>query len=373
MSETPVLPAYGRGSLSDVLPSLAAGMGVPGYENTLRLPASIRTVVLLVDGLGSDLLATYAGQAPALAGARGEPGSRVLTSGVPSTTATSLTSLGTGLTPGRHGTAGYAFRNPQDGSLLNALIWAPGLDPHTFQPWPTVFERAVAAGVSVSRVLPERFQGSGLTESGLRGGTFVAVPEDGTDARVSAVVDTLADGPALTYCYERRVDHAGHGDGVGSASWLHRLRLCDRFVQRLREELPDDVLLVVTADHGMVNVPAHHRIVVEDEPELARDVDLVAGECRFRQLYTHNAAAVARRWDERLGDRAWVRTREHAVAEGWFGPLDDRVADRFGDVVVAMRSDWAALTTTMPGEFGLVGCHGSLTAAEMLIPLLVMR
>jgi hypothetical protein len=73
-----------------------------------------------------------------------------------------------------------------------------------------------------------------------------------------------------------------------------------------------------------------------------------------------------------LGDRAVVRTREQATAEGWFGSLEARVADRFGDVLVAATGSTVLLVPSVwPREARMRGHHGSLTPAEMLVPCLV--
>ena len=141
--------------------------------------------------------------------------------------------------------------------------------------------------------------------------------------------------------------------------------------ERLRDALPDDVALLITGDHGMVDVPTDHQIIAEDEPDLMAGVSALAGEGRFRQLYVDqdDPAAVAARWSDRLGERAWVRTREEAIDEGWFGPVDDDLRERYGHVLVALRDDWAVMTRQFPRELTLVGMHGSLTPAEMLVPL----
>jgi len=143
--------------------------------------------------------------------------------------------------------------------------------------------------------------------------------------------------------------------------------------QALRDALPDDVRLLITADHGMLDIPGGRRLVVEDEPELLVGVTVLAGEPRFRQLYVDHdrPERVADRWRDRLGGNAWVRTREEAIEEGWFGPVDDDLRERYGHVLVALREDWAVMTRTMPRELTLVGMHGSLTADEMLVPLLI--
>ncbi len=382
---TPLLPAYGRSSLSDLLPSVGAHLGVPGCpEDLVGLPGAQRYVVLLVDGLGWSLLTRAVRDAPYLAsllgGAQAGPGQSgragTLSVGVPSTTATSLTSLGTGLPPGQHGVVGYTSRIPATGEILNALTWKSALAPRTYQPRPTVFERAAAAGVAVSSVAPERFAHSGLTEAALRGGTFVPIAGDrSADERITEVVRAATRGAdrSLVYAYERELDHCGHALGCESAEWLRQLVRIDAWCERLRDALPADVVLLVTGDHGMVDIPPGHQIVLEDHSDLVAGLSAVAGEGRFRQLYVdaEPAARVAQRWRDRLGDRAWVATRDEAIEQGWFGTVSAEVAPRYGHVLVAMTGDWAAMTRQFPREFDLVGMHGSLTREEMLVPLLV--
>lgn len=361
-------PGYGRAALSDLLPSVGSRLGVPGAENVLELPAAERWVVLLIDGLGDLLLADAAADAPYLSGLRG----RTMTCGVPSTTVTSLTSLGTGLPPGQHGMAGYMCRVPETNEILNALIWNSAVKPRDFQSEPTVFERARAAGIRTTSVSPARFEGSGLTSAALRGPDFHGVDEADEDMRIREIVAAATAGErTLVYAYERELDHTGHGRGVASPQWRENLRRIDALCARLRDALPDDVRLVITGDHGMIDVPGRNFLIVEDEPSLLAGVTGLAGEGRLRQLYTDEPRPLAGRWADRLGDHAWVRTRDEAIDEGWFGPVSDRVRRRFGDVLVAMRTDWAVMTKTLPRELDLVGMHGSLTPVEMTIPLLV--
>jgi hypothetical protein len=369
-----VLPAYASASLADLMPSIGAHLGVPGStSDVLGLPASSRYVVVLVDGLGWGLVRRAAREVPYLAGLLGDGGS--ITAGVPSTTVTSLTSLGTGLPPGQHGMVGYTCRVPDTGEILNALTWESDLVARAFQPRATFFERAMAAGVQVSSVGLERFQGSGLTEAALRGADFVPFEHERAEAeRIALVVRAATRGDrSLVYAYERQLDHVGHGHGCNSEDWLRQLIRVDAMCERLREALPDDVALVITGDHGMVDVPAAHMIVAEDEPDLMAGVSALAGEGRFRQVYVDvdRPERVAGRWRDHLGDRAWVRTRDEAVAEGWFGPVADDVRERYGHVLVAMRDTWAVMTRQYPRELNLIGMHGSLTEAEMLVPLLL--
>ncbi|WP_232821938.1 alkaline phosphatase family protein [Desertihabitans aurantiacus] len=372
-----VLPAYGSASLTDLLPTVAARLGrrlEPERPAPLPLPEGERWVVMLVDGLGWDLLRSAAREAPYLGGLTRT--GTTITAGVPSTTVTSLSSLGTGLPPGGHGMAGYMFRLPHTDEVLNALVWDSAAAPRDVQPRPTVFE-ALKDDVAVSSVAPARFRGSGLTFAALRGPSFVGLDDEGDEDRRIELIVQAATGArrTLVYGYERALDHTGHVEGSRSEAWLRHLIRIDAYCARLRQALPDDVRLVVTGDHGMVDVAWADQLVVEDEPELLVGVHRLAGEGRLRQLHLADAAnqlaGVTARWRDRLGEGAWVRTRDEAFDEGWFGPADDRVRLRFGDVLVAMRGPGAVMTRSLDRELSLVGMHGSLTSAEMRVPLLV--
>lgn len=365
----PVLPRYGQSTLADLLPSIAARLGVRGCDDVLGLPAARSWVVLLVDGLGEHALDEHADAAPYLASLRaGRPS---LTACVPSTTATSITSLGTGLVPGRHGVVGYTSRIPGTLSLLNALTWDATVDPAEWQPHPSVFERLRESGRQATVVSRGSFEGSGLTLVSQRGSEYAAV--DSAWERVGVVAE-LADTPSsLTYAYESRLDQTGHKHGSAAPEWVDALRRIDREAAALSEALPLDTGLVVTGDHGFVDVPVDRRIDA-DAAELAEGVVLLGGEARFRHLWTEAGATgdVVAAWRATCGDRAWVATREEAEAAGWFGPVDPAVRPRIGEVLVAARGTAAVVTPSrFPLETRMVGFHGSLTAAEMNVPLLV--
>ncbi|MFX4270892.1 alkaline phosphatase family protein [Propionibacteriaceae bacterium Y1685] len=369
-----VRPRFGRSCFSDLLPSVAARLGVGAHENTLDLPSGRRWVVVLVDGLGWLGLHRTSAAAPYLSSLL--PAGRPITAAIPSTTSTSLTSLGTGSAPGHHGMVGYTFRLPgAKGAILNALTWELPHAPRTVQPVPTVFEELVAAGVEVSTVSLARFSDSALSQAALAGPRFHGLHGDADDARRVELIAGAAQAgdSSLVYAYERRLDHHGHGHGCGSAGWVEQLRRVDTWIAELRSRLDDDVAIVVTGDHGMVDVPQERQVLIEAQPDLRAGLDAIAGEGRFRQLYVdhESPAAVAARWAEHFGDDAWVRTRDEAIDDGWFGPVADRVRERLGHVLVAMRTDRAAMSSTFPGELGLVGMHGSLTPAEMAVPLLI--
>ncbi len=365
-------PAYGRRSLGDVVPGVAAALGVraDGAPSGLRLPPASSYVVFLVDGLGSRLLERYAHAAPYLSSLL--DGQQPATAGVPSTTATSLTSFGTGLTPGAHGLVGFTARVPGTDQLLNHLFWDQDVDPIEWQPHPTTFTGLKAAGVTVTVVNKRAFDGTGLTVAAHRGAEFVGA--DRVGERIAAAIAASAERPSLTYLYDGDLDWTGHKWGVSSSQWLMQLSMIDAEAEQLREALPPEVRLLVVADHGMIDSPGEARTDVDELPELRDGLALLGGEARFRHLYCHNGAVedLAATWAEVLGDRAEVMTRETAIRRGWFGPVDAAVLPRLGDVIVACRDDHAVVSTTdFPYENQLVGLHGSLTSDEMMIPLLV--
>jgi hypothetical protein len=363
--------------LADVVPSVLAAMGAAGFESRIDLHGDITSAcVLLIDGLGAELLDRYAADAPVLAELRG----RELHVGFPSTTAAGLAAVGTGCRSGEHGMVGLTFR-VQGARVLNALSWRQhprGRDlrdevsPEAVQPLPTTFERAGQAGFAVSVVSGAEYGGSGLTRAVLRGGRYVGVLGLGD---LAAGMQSALDVGGFCYGYHADLDLLGHLYGPGSAAWRMQLRQVDRLVEGVLNFLPRGGLLAVVADHGMIAVePAE--VVDIDACEALRDgVMAIGGEARARHLYTEPGATedVLAAWRETVAEKAWIVTRDQAIAAGWFGDrIGDDVRNRIGDVVAAAR-DSAAIVRRLvePVESSLIGQHGSLTSAEQIVPLLI--
>ncbi|WP_203824071.1 alkaline phosphatase family protein [Actinoplanes palleronii] len=377
-----VHPAYGAGSLADLLPSASAVLGVPGAADVLGLGARLggvdKIAVLLVDGLGAYQLPVAAPHAPVLAdlasGGRGHAGT--LTAGFPSTTPVSLVTLGAGVPPGAHGVLGFTVRRP-DGRPLTHISWGDDPDPREWQPVPTRLELAAAAGVRTTVVSRPQFEGSGLSLAANRGGTYRGAADGAAVADGMLAALREADGRALVYGYHPDLDHFGHEDGVDSESWREAARGVDKLLDRVVHGLPPRSALLVVADHGQLNVPLEGRRDMAEIAELRDGVIGVAGEPRVRYLYAEDGARddVLANWRGVFGDEASVLTREDAIDAGWFGPVPAGHADRIGDVVVicwgrtiSVASGWEPVKA---GQ--LVAYHGSATAAEMTVPLLIAR
>jgi Type I phosphodiesterase / nucleotide pyrophosphatase len=366
----PCLPRYGEASLADLACSVLATLGVPGEPNPLGLPAAERVCLLVIDGLGWELLRDHPAEAPFLSGLAMT--GRTLTAGFPATTVTSLGSLGTGRPPGQHGLLGYQVAVPGEGWLLNALRWDRRIDPLRWQRGPTIFERARAAGIAASRVAHGSLWRTGLSGAAMRGARYY--PADTAGALVASTAAALrAPGPALAMVYYGDLDATGHDRGCASAAWRYQLRHVDLLAQQLAGALSAGTVLHVTADHGMVDVPQPDRLDADALPELRDGVALLGGEPRARHVYAVLGAAadVLAAWRDTLGAAAWVACRDEAIAAGWFGPVDSPFPARIGDVVAAAAGSGAVVATRAePRESALVGMHGSLTPAEQLVPLL---
>lgn len=367
------------GLICDVLPAAAALLGVPGAVDRLGLTDSVgqvdRVAVVLVDGMGWHLLPELAASAPLLASVLAGGSGRLteLACTFPSTTPSSLVSLGTGAQPGEHGVLGFTLNVPGTERVLSHIHWRNDPPPIEWQPLPTWFERLAQCGFGARAVLPAAFIGSGLTDAAYRGADFRAAHP--TDDYASVVVGELLAAPGLVYGYTADLDTAAHIFGVGSPHWHEAAVRVDALLTRLVDALPPSTALLVTADHGGLNVSPEGRVDLDTDPRLGDGVRVVAGEPRVRYLHTQPGAAadVAATWTELLDGRARIYRREQAVATGMFGPVDPRHLARIGDVVVVCSGDSAVLASAHepPEVARLVGFHGAASDAEMAIPFIV--
>ncbi|WP_051815324.1 alkaline phosphatase family protein, partial [Glycomyces tenuis] len=321
----PLQPAYGTGTLADVMPTALAALGVPdGADGVLlrggELSGVRRVAVLLLDGFGYHLL-HQAGQASSTVEAirNGDIGTLTpITATVPSSTPISLASLACGLPPGRHGIIGFTVRVPDSGDLVTHIRWDGEPDPETWQPEPTCFERAAADGVVCTVVSDGAFRDTGLTRAIYRGAdwTPAIAPYEVAEETIAALHRGRR---SLVYSYLPDIDTAGHFHGIGSPEWLEAVAEVSEAIDGILTDLPKDASLFVTADHGMVNLT--ERLHVDRHPDLLEGVETIAGDGRMRYLYTRAGAdaEVAAAWGAAVRDRAEVIGRDEAIGRGWFG------------------------------------------------------
>ncbi|MCU1583226.1 MAG: hypothetical protein JWO01_2614 [Microbacteriaceae bacterium] len=364
-----------RFSLADVLPS--SHQSVLGRPNRLGLPPVAKAVVLVADGLGASSLKARSGHSRTLAPMLSA--STTIGAGFPTTTAAAIATITTGTSPGIHGLVGYTVLDAEHDRIVNQLSgWDTHLDPATWQRARTVFETAADDGVPSFVVAAERFRHSGFTAAVLRGadyGSGVSIADKLDRAR--AILDSNES--AIVYVYVPELDKAAHSHGWQSSRWTGELEALDRAVSDFVATLRKDEGLVLTADHGVLDVPEHAQVLFDTEPELVDGIRFVAGEPRCLQLHFEpdateaHRAAVVERWRAAEGDRAWIATRDEAIESGWFGgAVDDEVAPRIGDILVAARKNIAYYDSRANSQQArsMIGQHGSWSPEESNVPLL---
>jgi hypothetical protein len=368
----PVLPDWDGAGLHRVVPTLLGELADPGRTAVPGwfpepVAGANQVVLLVIDGLGAEQLRERRSLAPILASGVGGP----ITSVAPSTTACALTTLVTGQVPAEHGVVGY--RLALDGEVMNVLQWSVrGVDARMsvpaskFQPC----QSFPGARVPVPVVTRQDFGPTGFTAAHLGA---VDLHRWHTPAGlVTAVRQLTAGGAPFVYAYYEGIDKVAHAEGLGPY-YDDELRAVDRLVGDVLEALPPGAVLVVTADHGQVEVGDSVELI---GPEIMDAVTLITGEGRFRWLHVRPGAAddVAQTATALHGDVAWVRTKEQMIAENWLGgEPSPEVAARLGDVALVPFAATAFLDPADTGELRLKARHGSLTPAEMSIPLLGWR
>ena len=367
-----LVPAVAELRLADVMTSCHSAL--LGEDNKLGLGPVNKAAVLLVDGLGASNLRNRQGHARWLMNAWGRH-QPVLDSGFPSTTASALASLTTGDGPGTHGIVGYTIRDPQSGQLINHLKeWEPIVSPEVWQRSRTVFERGQSDGISSLALGEHRFSGSDFTKAVWRGAHYQGTSSLGEQFQVMREFFD-SHGKALVYLYWPALDRTGHSGGVASEAWTRRLEDFDHVVSSLEGSLSHDEGLIITADHGMVDVSDDLKMMVEEDSDLLRGVVAWGGEPRVPQLYVKSRDLVGplvESWKKAVGERALVLTREDVISHGLLGDVSPEVSTRVGDIVILATTEIAfyrpAVASTQ--SMAMVGQHGSITVEERSVPLI---
>ena len=369
---TLILPAAGPGArLFDVVPQMFDALD--GRTGTLGLNPAESAIVLVLDGLGARNLQAHSGHARFLSAHMGkrDVGQTVF----PSTTAAALTSLLTGRAPGEHGIVGYRALVPGRDLVSNQLTgWEDDrLDPATWPLRTPLFEQARLDGRPTFVVSEPRFARSGFTLATTRGAEFHGAMTLEERLALAAALASRHPG-SLTYVYTPQLDTVGHKLGVASARWVETLEGVDAAVRRFAEALPARIGVIVTADHGMVDVAPQKHVLLREGDERLAGVRHIGGEPRMLHLYAEPGAAgaVLETWRRREAHRSWVLGRDEAIGAGLFGPVDPVAAPRIGDVLVAARARIAYYDDRLDDTRaqGMVGQHGSLTDEEVTIPVI---
>ena len=304
------------------------------------------------------------------AGVRAQPAGHVggaIAAVGPSTPATALTSLTTGLEPAEHGVVGY--RMVVDGEVLNTLRWGTKdvpdprrvMPPEVVQPYAPFLGQSIG-NQTIGMVNKAEFKTSGFSRAHLRGAELTGYRTLGT--MIEEVVRLVGEGRNFVYTYYDGIDKVSHEYGLG-AEYDSELVLCDWFVGQLVATPPD-------GDRGSTSPPTMDRstAVAANSSCRCRRVGpgywALSGEGRFRWLQglpagsTHCWVAAT----ERHGHHAWVRLDRPDRRRGLVRTFACRPGfeRRLGDVaLVPFEPISFADPDESSGPYVLVGRHGSLT------------
>ena len=361
----PIIPDYAGANVRGIIPALLGpapwATGLPAWFPS-PVASAKRAVLLVLDGLGWDQFETHRHLMPALASMTGGPIQTV----APTTTATALSSIATGLTPAEHGLIGY--RIVLGGDIVNVLRWMVGEQavrrshpPRDVQPYDPFM------GYSPPVISPAELQGSAFSEAHLRGSKPM-----GWRAASSISVEAaaqLAAGERFVYCYYGGIDKIAHERGFGPY-YDAELRFADHIVSEVIAALPPDTALLVTADHGQVAVGDN---IVYPSADLLAGVAFQSGEGRFRWLHASPGAisSIVETATAEVGHVGYVVTKDQMLDEHWFGPsMAPAIRARLGDVALVAYEPVSFYDPADSGPFELVCRHGALTSAEVNVPLL---
>ena len=380
--EARVLPAYGGGSLVNLVASLVEARGGPRRHPTLALlePRELEparnVVLIIVDGLGDNYLMRQ-GKGGELARRR----RAALTSVFPSTTASAITTSYTGCTPLEHGITGWYTYFGEAGYVAAPLpfrtrgdmlpLREKGFSPErAFRARP-IFERMPARAIIVSsaEIIASDYNLYHCASAERRA-------YDSLERFVAEVEAAVKSGPErkFIYAYWPAYDATSHRYGSASTEAAREFERIDAAFGDLVHRLSGtETVVVATADHGFIDVPPEASL--ELPASLAAMLRFpLCGERRVVYCHVHDNDAFAQEARDWLGERAEVKPSAELVREGWFGPGEahPRFAERVGDVALVMNGPYTVKDWTAGEPRHLhIGNHGGATADEMMIPLIV--
>ncbi len=300
-----------------------------------------------------------------------------LTSTFPSTTATALTTLSTGLHPGEHGCLGFSMYFKEFGVVGNMIKLHPayvsgsdglismGLRPESFGK--TIFELIDGKAIYLA---DRKIQGSGLSKLTLRGSegrSCISL----IDLLVSLRREVEEGDAQLIYVYWGSLDTVGHMRGPYSENFREEFRQVVKLFQEVfldRMRGSRRTLILFLGDHGMCDV--RNRIVTNERKDILESLRMPpTGDLRASYLYTDEVDRVRSLMRE-LG--MYVLERGEAIRSGLFGRFTEQHESRVGDLVVVPPNGlgmWHDFRRDgRRGEYP-VGGHGGLHRREIRIRL----
>ena len=365
-----MLPAAPKdvGRLSDVFTSALASVG-GGGENRLRLPKVRHSVVILVDGLGFENIRN----SPAYARFLNSKSEHSIRCEFPSTTATSITGFATGVRSGVHGLIGYAAYDRFHGKVMNLLTgWSSVEEAAEFKQVPALSENT--GSVKVAMVGPAAYETSGFTELTMKSAEYL--PAKSISERFQWARKLLRGNEStITYLYIPELDQLAHRFGVGSQNWLNGLEDFDHEISKFVAVLGAGVGVLVTADHGVIDVPDSSHIYLDSFDWYREGTIHTAGDPRCNFVYLTDGSALAdfrAKLEETFGASAYICSPEELIQGNWMIACTPEVRRLLPDLYIIWKDAVVAYDRRFAKESHLrmIGQHGSISDTELRVPLI---
>jgi hypothetical protein len=388
-----LLEAFERGELVrpnasmpntvDLARAMASLCGVPGVslsENAIDMVGRIgdrdHIVFVLVDGLGMNVV-----DREDAAGFLRTNLQMELQSVFPSSTAPALTSIATGCWPAEHAVPGWWTYLPDAGITATILPFIErysktsarrrGADPSTAYPAEAVAPRMTRQRL---RVMPQAIAES--VYSAYSSGDAPVVAYQSLREAVDAIYEEVSQAgvPAYVYFYIPFVDATEHDRGPDHPEVKKVLRrVTDRLVE-LVDRVNGRARVVVTADHGVIEIPEECQTRLADEDPLLELLE-IPPSCEPRVPAFHvkrgRHAEFEQLFRDRFGERFALLTSDEADNMRLFGPmsLSGETRRRLGDYIGMALGNYSL--AYRPDTDTMIGFHGGCHPDEMRVPLII--
>lgn len=382
-------PDYSGGSIVNLMTSIIASRGGTvdeTYPSVAALDGSMLSeiknlVLIVIDGMGYDFLVEEQSNSFLTAKLTGR-----LTSVFPSTTATAITTFLTGLAPQQHALTGWFTYFGELGGVATTLLCQTrmgatplskaGVDLERLFDHTPVFDRIDTEShvIAPARIAYSPFNTAHSGKANIHPYETLK----GFFERISAAVRGNNERKYI-YAYWGELDHLAHDHGIRSQTARSHFRLLDVAIERFLGEFSrEDTLIIITADHGMLDSGPDWQIEVEDHPVLQSSLTRpLCGERRASYCYVQpeRREQFERYITETLSDQIVLRASEDLVQQDFFGlgTPHARLRERIGDYTLLMK-DRFTIKDWVPGErkHAHIGTHGGVSSNEMYVPLILI-
>lgn len=403
-------PDYGSLSIAEIGPTIWKIFGIESERHTLAIDElsqgiakDKKVLMFLIDGLAYRHFIKAHKNLEFFKRLAVKGNTYPITSVFPSTTPAALTTIHTGLTPQEHGLPEWTVYFEEFDSIIETLpfktwgmkqpdgLLSEGGASHMLYGGETVYEKLQKNGVKSYMFIYHAYAHSVYSDSVHRGSILVPFV-DGLDLMNQLREKIVSEpGPAYFFVYWGYIDSYAHEYGPDSPEHVSKIHefselVTHEFLDKLKPEEVEDVLFMMTADHGHSNIKGEEIINLNQYPEIDKNLAKSVNGKRILPTGSPHDVFLFIEDDKRdevisflrneLSGQAAVLKIEEAIELGLFG-LNKPTATflrRIGNTIILPYNHyhvWYEFFPDMPYNF--LGIHGGLSEEEMIVPLTLAK